>query len=205
MKYIGNIEKLRNTVFVRNNKPKLRISSKFRKMIEHILIKYQDRKINTQQLMVEYNITESKAKYVISELKKLKQSQKSELIKVEESNNEKFMESYEKLCHIKQKYEEEIRIHGEQTRIQEGFVYIMKNPSWNGWIKAGMTIDYQSRLRTYNVNDPHEKFNFLCLKWVENRRDAEIELLSELNKVSDIRNGEWFCISDEEASKIFYD
>ena len=81
----------------------------------------------------------------------------------------------------------------------------MKNPSWNGWIKAGMTIDYQSRLRTYNVNDPFEKFNFLCLKWVENRRDAETRLLSELNKVSDVRNGEWFFIPDEDASKIFYD
>ena len=42
--------------------------------------------------MLEYNITERKAKYVISELKKLKQSQKSVIKKVDEFCNENFME-----------------------------------------------------------------------------------------------------------------
>ena len=86
-----------------------------------------------------------------------------------------------------------------------GFVYLITNPSWDGWIKAGMTVDYQSRLMTYNINDPYGNYNFMCLKWVENRRDAEKILLESLHTHSLKRKGEWFQITLDSASKIFHE
>lgn len=204
MKYIGNIEKLRNSVFVKDKKRPLRVSPRLRKLINGIVMKYINSNVNKEDLMKEYNISEEKAKFAISELKRYRTSIKTQ---TDENNNvlidNKFIESYDKLCCIKKQYTDEIRIHGEQTLIQEGFVYLITNPSWNGWIKAGMTIDYQSRLNTYNINDPYGNYNYLSLKWVENRRQSEQLLLETLTTSSINRKGEWFQISEDEATKIF--
>ena len=182
----------------------LRVSPQLRKLINGIVVKYINSNVNKEDLMKEYNISEEKAKFAISELKRYRTSIKT---LTDENNNvlidNKFIESYDKLCCIKKQYTDEIRIHGEQTLIQEGFVYLITNPSWNGWIKAGMTIDYQSRLNTCNINDPYGNYNYLSLKWVENRRQSEQLLLETLTTSSINRKGEWFQISKDEATKIF--
>ena len=96
-------------------------------------------------------------------LKKSKEIKK-DLISIE--NKEKIETSIEpivsdeeflhrKLLDIYSQYETEIRVHGEQTPIKEGFVYIIFNPAYPEWIKAGMTIDYEKRLNVYNQYSPH--------------------------------------------------
>ena len=206
MKYIGNIEKLRNSIFVKKKKPVLKITPKFKKIIGIIKIKYSSSSVKYSDLMKEYNLSELKAKYAISELKKYKLSLvKEEVTLIKDSTDNIVIDLHNKLCHIKNQYADELRIHGEQTSIKEGFIYLITNPSWDGWIKAGMTIDYQSRIMTYNINDPFGNYNFICLKWVDNRRDAENILLETLNKHSSTSKGEWFQINQSSASKIFYD
>jgi T5orf172 domain len=99
----------------------------------------------------------------------------------------------------------EIRKHGEQTAIQEGFVYLVQHPLFEGWVKAGMTIDFELRLATYNVADPLSRFSMSRLKWTENRRQAEINLMEALSRVADQRSGEWFEVDFERACIVFGD
>jgi hypothetical protein len=97
----------------------------------------------------------------------------------------------------------EIRQHGEQTAIQEGFVYLVQHPLFAGWIKAGMTVDFELRMATYNVADPLSRFVLSRLKWAENRRQAEIGLMEALACVAEQRSGEWFKMDFERACIVF--
>lgn len=109
-----------------------------------------------------------------------------------------------KLLEIRSGYEEEIRKHGEQTSIKEGFVYMLSNPSFPGWIKAGMSIDYEKRLNIYNQYDPEGLYSFISVRWTNNRRQSEDILLKTLAVASDKRKGEWFKIDETNALNIFY-
>lgn len=97
----------------------------------------------------------------------------------------------------------EDRTKGKQTSIMEGFVYLVKNDVFPGWIKAGMTIDYEERLNTYNSYTPTNNFQMLSVKWVTDRKMFETILLEELGKNAKISRGEWFKIDETEALRIF--
>lgn len=107
------------------------------------------------------------------------------------------------LAGIRDKYSDEIRKHGEQTTISEGFVYLVTHKLFTGWVKAGMTIDYELRLGIYNVSDPISRFRFAALKWVPNRRQAERLLLDRLAPAAAIQAGEWFKLPIEAAKTVF--
>jgi hypothetical protein len=104
---------------------------------------------------------------------------------------------------IRDKYGDEIRKRGEQTSIPEGFVYLVTHDLFPGWVKAGMTIDFEIRLGTYNISDPLSRFRFAALRWVPNRRQAERELLSQLADEADNQAGEWFEMPLPVAKEIF--
>lgn len=107
------------------------------------------------------------------------------------------------LADIRRRYEVEIRTKGEQTSVKEGFVYLVIHPSFEGWVKAGMTIDYELRLATYNVADPLSRFELKATKWVADRRNAEKKLLERLRQAAGEMRGEWAHIELMEAVKIF--
>lgn len=107
------------------------------------------------------------------------------------------------LADIRGRFEVEIRTKGEQTSVKEGFVYLVTHPSFEGWVKAGMTIDYEVRLSTYNVADPLSRFELMAAKWVADRRNAEKKLLARLAQTADERRGEWVRIELTEAVKVF--
>jgi hypothetical protein len=106
---------------------------------------------------------------------------------------------YEHLCRIRQQIEDEKTIVREQSSIKEGFIYLISNPIWNGWIKAGMTTDYESRISTYNIYDPTNSYSYVDIKWTSDRKYAENHLLNVLSIHSKERKGEWFKISVEKA------
>ncbi len=107
------------------------------------------------------------------------------------------------LAGIRNKYGEELRKHGEQTTIPEGFVYLVTHELFTGWVKAGMTIDYEVRLGTYNVSDPLSRFRFAALKWFPNRRQAEAKLLMCLSEEAYKQAGEWFEMPLDLAKMVF--
>lgn len=104
---------------------------------------------------------------------------------------------------IRSRYGDEIRQKGEQTAVQEGFIYLVTNPWFQGWVKAGMTIDYELRLGAYNTSDPLTSFDYVRLAWTPNRRAAESELLTALGQAADERRGEWFRMPLPKSVCIF--
>ena len=107
------------------------------------------------------------------------------------------------LADIRGRYGDEIRQKGEQTSAREGFVYLVINPCFPGWVKAGMTIDYELRLGTYNTSDPLSRFEYMELAWTPDRRGAERQLMSALQPLAAEKRGEWFRMLPEEALSIF--
>lgn len=85
----------------------------------------------------------------------------------------------------------------------EGFIYLVENEMYEGWIKCGMTIDTESRLKSYNGSDPLRRFRYIMHKEVLNRRKSELQLIYDLKLQASIVNGEWFKISKESAISIF--
>jgi hypothetical protein len=110
----------------------------------------------------------------------------------------------ERLKNIRIRYLSENRKRNTIDSISEGFVYLVENPAWPGWVKVGMTIDYEKRLLSYNSTyDPHNKYSYIDIKWVKNRKEVETELLNLFESKADNRSGEWFKISKPIALQLF--
>lgn len=86
---------------------------------------------------------------------------------------------------------------------KKGFIYLIENKAFDGWIKCGMTIDRENRLGQYNSYDPTRGFSFIATRIVLNRRVAERALLKKVLAASQLRNGEWFKIDKDTCIKIF--
>lgn len=111
--------------------------------------------------------------------------------------------AYPALRSLRERHGDEIRERGEQTVIAEGFVYLVTHPLFDGWVKAGMTIDFEQRLTTYNVADPLSRFTLVAVRWVPNRRLAEVLLLERLAETATQSRGEWFLMPLEDATGVF--
>ena len=84
-----------------------------------------------------------------------------------------------------------------------GFVYLMINPKFPGWVKIGKTQDYNSRLSTYQTGDPYRAYDMKQRTEVENRQTAELEYHSHFESISEERSYEWFKIGWESAGLEF--
>lgn len=95
------------------------------------------------------------------------------------------------------------KLPGMQQTGKEGFIYLIRNPVYPGWIKCGMATCCRSRLKSYNGYDPTGGFSFIAQKSVNDRRRSEKQLLQEVALKADIQNGEWFKISENICLEIF--
>lgn len=86
---------------------------------------------------------------------------------------------------------------------KEGFLYLIENLAFDGWVKCGMTTDCTNRLRSYNGYDPMSGFSFIITKEVTDRRKAEILLLHNVSLQATVRNGEWFKVDKNICIEIF--
>lgn len=84
-----------------------------------------------------------------------------------------------------------------------GFIYLIINESFKGWIKCGMTTNLVKRLATYNCYDPYHQYRFLIEKIVENKNKSETLLIYNLKNASENHKGEWFKIDEQIAIEIF--
>ena len=83
----------------------------------------------------------------------------------------------------------------------EGYVYIINNPCWDGWVKVGMAIDAEDRCKQYQTSSPYRDYKLCYLKHFEDRKIAEQSAHKELKKITATYNGEWFQTSVKEAKK----
>ena len=91
--------------------------------------------------------------------------------------------------------------------IQGGWVYVIRNHSWPGWLKIGKAADLESRMRSYRTCEPHNGATFEYLEayaseFALNIEQASHEYLSqklEHDENNSTRRGEWYWISKDEA------
>ncbi len=114
-------------------------------------------------------------------------------------------DSVKALSIIRKYHGEELKMRGEQTAIKDGFIYLIHHPLFEGWIKAGMTVDYEMRLKTYNTGDPLCRYTLVAIRHVTDRRQSEINLLARLKEIAEEMQGEWFKINTQKAIGVFND
>ena len=90
----------------------------------------------------------------------------------------------------------------DYSKIKEGFVYILTNPAWEGWLKVGMAIDAEDRRNSYQTSSPLRDYILEYKKFFTNRSEAEQEVHKQLIGKGNIFNGEWFQVSVKKAKKI---
>ena len=85
---------------------------------------------------------------------------------------------------------------------KEGQVYIITNPNFPEWVKVGMAVDSEDRLNGYQTSSPFRDYELFTCWSVSDRRSAESDAHSLLEKTSD-RKGEWFnCTPDQAQSAL---
>ena len=83
---------------------------------------------------------------------------------------------------VKKKYNNEKR----------GYVYLIENPAWVGWLKIGMAIDAEDRCNKYQTGSPFRDYELLHTFNTSNRNRAETLALRAAEKICLERRGEWF-------------
>lgn len=91
-------------------------------------------------------------------------------------------------------------VHNYRTGVAEGFVYIVTNPAWPGWVKIGSAIDPVDRARSYNTGSPYRDYELQAYAYSGNRRELEDVIHKEADHVRG--RGEWFDMSVEEAIEL---
>jgi len=81
---------------------------------------------------------------------------------------------------------------------REGQVYIITNPNFPEWVKVGMAVDSEDRLNGYQTSSPFRDYALFTNWPVADRRSAESEAHSLLEKTYG-RKGEWFNCTPEQA------
>ena len=84
----------------------------------------------------------------------------------------------------------------------EGYVYIIANPSFDGWLKIGMAVDAEDRCNGYQTSSPHRDYRLLYARRFNDRRKAETKTMNKLKKVVKEYNGEWFKTDRNTAQQI---
>ena len=84
----------------------------------------------------------------------------------------------------------------------EGYVYIINNPCWDGWLKIGMAVDAEDRCNSYQTSSPHRDYRLLYARRFKDRRKAEKKTIHKLKKIAKEHNGEWFKTDRDTAQEI---
>lgn len=91
--------------------------------------------------------------------------------------------------------------------VKEGSIYIMLNPSFPGWVKVGMAVDAEDRIKHFQTSSPYRDYKLVKSYKVTDRRAAETEAHKALTVEGRGRRGEWFymgaVVAVEELDKLF--
>jgi len=84
----------------------------------------------------------------------------------------------------------------------EGYVYIITNPAWKGWVKVGMAIDANDRCNQYQTSSPMRDYKLVYSKYFQYRRVAEAQAHKLCAKKATENNNEWFKINIKDAINL---
>jgi hypothetical protein len=84
---------------------------------------------------------------------------------------------------------------------KQGQVYILYSPAYPSWIKVGMAIDAEDRLKQFQTGSPYRDYILIKAYDTDDRRKAESEIHELLRKTHGSKN-EWFVIAAPVAKEI---
>ena len=80
---------------------------------------------------------------------------------------------------------------------KEGFLYVITNAAWTGYLKVGHAVDYEDRLNTYQTSDPFRRYKLDFSWYFRDRIAAERDVHRLL--LPWWKGGEWFLVDKHEA------
>ena len=89
-----------------------------------------------------------------------------------------------------------------ETKTSEGYVYIISNPAFEGWIKIGKAVDAFDRVRSYQTGSPFRDYELVYARLFKNRHAAEKAIHNILRTVGFATSCEWFAIDPEVAKEV---
>ena len=78
------------------------------------------------------------------------------------------------------------------SSVEEGYVYAVSNPAWEGWFKVGMALDAYDRCAGYQTSSPFRDYKVEYCKYFTDRRKAEQNIHTKLAEQKIESRGEWF-------------
>lgn len=84
---------------------------------------------------------------------------------------------------------------------KQGQVYILYSPAYPSWIKVGMAVDAEDRLKQFQTGSPYRDYVLVKAYDTDDRRKAESEVHELLRKTHGSKN-EWFVIAAPVAKEI---
>jgi len=84
---------------------------------------------------------------------------------------------------------------------KQGQVYILYSPAYPSWVKIGMAVDAEDRLKQFQTGSPYRDYVLVKAYDTKDRRRAESEIHELLRKTHGNKN-EWFVIAAPVAKEI---
>ena len=84
---------------------------------------------------------------------------------------------------------------------KEGYIYIITNPNFQGWVKVGCALDVEDRLKTFQTASPHRDYELYWSLWSKDKLGLETKAHDILTEVAERKN-EWFHLTPEQAQEI---
>ena len=78
--------------------------------------------------------------------------------------------------------------------VEEGQVYVIRNPAFPSWCKVGMAVDAEDRVNHFQTSSPYRDYELVKFYNVQDRRKAEKKAHKILQDKYENRN-EWFVAS----------
>jgi hypothetical protein len=88
------------------------------------------------------------------------------------------------------------------NKTKEGYVYLITNPAWKGWVKVGMAVDAEDRCNSFQTSSPYRDYQLEYCGYFQNRRVAEGKVHKKISKISEDIGSEWFKISVIDAINV---
>ena len=90
----------------------------------------------------------------------------------------------------------------KDENLKVGYVYAITNKAWDGWVKVGMAVDAEDRLKGYQTSSPFRDYVLHHKVYSDDRRASEQEAHKKAAKVAIESSGEWFKLSVDQAINI---
>ena len=89
----------------------------------------------------------------------------------------------------------------DKNASKSGYIYIIKNPAWDKWIKIGRAIDFNDRLKAFQTYSPFRDYKVFHYFEVDDYLKAENEA-HKLLKDKFKSKQEWYQVDVDTAVKL---